>query len=90
MDRGGRYAFTLRYVRGSGQFAFGALSQDESRWLAVASTKRPSGDHFEMSFELSLNEGQEIHLMLANNMGRQESSSMVLRGLSAALLSRVR
>jgi hypothetical protein len=80
----GRYLFRLEYGLVSGGITFGALSEDETQWLARAAmpTSRRTDQTALLSFEAEA--GKPFWLMTANNHpAGDKSSDFVIRELDA-------
>jgi hypothetical protein len=76
----GTYGFCLKYRVLSGQFAFGALPADESKWIAQAPRSRVKGPGI-LSFRVPLRAGDQVKLLLTNCCPR--SSRFVVEELRA-------
>ncbi len=82
----GRYRFVLRYSLRSGQFVFGALPADQSRWLASVNSRRSGEGAGEAVFSLDLKQGEVISLGVANCNSTDRASSFLLEEAAAFLL----
>jgi hypothetical protein len=75
----GRYRFVLRYSPRAGQFTFGALSADESRWLAADQSRHNWGKHGEeLAFSLDLKQGDSVILRISNSNSKDRPSSFTI------------
>lgn len=80
----GRYRFALQFSHRSGQFAFGARTADDAKYLAADSVGRRIGDMREMVFWLDLTKGETILLRVSNNNNSGPgAASFLLEKLSA-------
>jgi hypothetical protein len=83
----GNYRFDLKYSLRHGDIAFGALSEDQSRWLGQAGpgSKLPEKPGMLVkSFNLCLKAGESFRLLLTNNYpGGSHSSQVVIHEVRA-------
>ena len=87
----GRYRFVLRYSPRSGQFAFGALPADGSRWLASVQSRPNRGRHGEeATFSLDLNRGDSVVLRISNSNSKNRPSSFTIEDVVIYLLAPAR
>jgi hypothetical protein len=85
----GNYRFELKYSLRNGDIAFGALTEDQSRWLAQAgpASTPPFADKpgvLVKSLSLRLKSGEGFHLLLTNNYpGGSHPSELVIHDMRA-------
>ena len=85
----GNYRFDLKYSLQNGDIAFGALTEDQSRWLGQAgpASTPPVPDKPDVlikSFSLSLKAGESFRLLLTNNHpGGSHPSQLVVHEVRA-------
>lgn len=78
----GEFVFEARHRLGSGEFVFGALSGDESRWLATSQAMAaPDGNRKTVTLKLAA--GEKFMLMLANSHPTDDiASDFVIESLA--------
>jgi hypothetical protein len=77
--RGGTYRFALRYRIISGGILYGGMAADMSHNLGRADLPPPTPSHTQMAtYEVELNAGDSVVLLIANDPPRQHGSSTYL------------
>jgi hypothetical protein len=79
----GDYHFDLRFTPIIGDIAFGAMTGDESRWLASSSISLRAQLTSIIGFTVHLGQGQQFRLMVSNRHAHDQPSQVVLREMFA-------